>query len=77
MSGRVIDLAVVNMDPSVFYVASATGGVWKTTDNGVRFTPVFQNEATHSVGDVVVHQRDTSIVGGGTGERATILYIFR
>ena len=71
MSGRVIDLAVVNMDPRVFYVASATGGVWKTTDNGVRFTPVFQNEATHSVGDVVVHQRDTSIVWVGTGERAS------
>lgn len=71
VSGRVIDLAVVNMDPRVFYVASATGGVWKTTDNRVRFTPVFQNEATHSVGDVVVHRRDTSIVWVGTGERAS------
>ncbi|HAC06875.1 MAG: hypothetical protein MK486_05860 [Gemmatimonadetes bacterium] len=71
MSGRVVDLAVVNMDPRVFYLASATGGVWKTTDNGVRFAPVFQNEATHSVGDVVVHQRDTSVVWVGTGERAS------
>ncbi len=71
MSGRVVDLAVVDMDPRVFYLASATGGVWKTTDNGVRFTPVFQNEATHSVGDVVVHQTDTSVVWVGTGERAS------
>jgi photosystem II stability/assembly factor-like uncharacterized protein len=70
MSGRVVDLAVVNRDPKVFYLASATGGVWKTTDNGVRFTPVFQNEAVHSVGDVAVHQKDTSVVWVGTGERA-------
>lgn len=71
MSGRIVDLAVVNMDPKVFYVASATGGVWKTNDNGIRFTPVFQNEAVHSVGDVVVHQTDTSVVWVGTGERAS------
>ena len=49
MSGRVVDLAVVNMDPRVFYLASATGGVWKTTDNGVRFAPVFQNRG-HAFG---------------------------
>ncbi|MCH7564628.1 MAG: hypothetical protein IH968_12485 [Gemmatimonadetes bacterium] len=70
MSGRIVDLAVVEMDTRVFYVASATGGVWKTTDNGIRFTPVFQNEAVHSVGDIAVHQRDTSVVWVGTGERA-------
>lgn len=70
MSGRIVDLAVVNADPTVFYVASATGGVWKTTDNGVRFTPVFFHEPVHSVGDIVVHQRDTAVVWVGTGERA-------
>ena len=62
MSGRLVDIAVVEMDTRVFYLASATGGVWKTTDNGVRFTPVFEREAVHSVGDVAVHQRDTSVV---------------
>ncbi|MDT8369529.1 MAG: hypothetical protein RQ745_10005 [Longimicrobiales bacterium] len=71
MSGRIVDLAVVERDPSVFYVASSTGGVWKTTTGGVTFEPVFQNEGTHSVGDIVVHQRDTSIVWVGTGERAS------
>lgn len=70
MSGRLVDIAVVEMDTRVYYLASATGGVWKTTDNGVRFTPVFEGEAVHSVGDVVVHQRDTSVVWVGTGERA-------
>lgn len=70
MSGRLVDIAVVEMDTRVFYLASATGGVWKTTDNGLRFTPVFQDEAVHSVGDVAVHQQDTSVVWVGTGERA-------
>jgi photosystem II stability/assembly factor-like uncharacterized protein len=71
MSGRIVDLAVVESDVRVFYAASATGGVWKTTNGGVTFTPVFQDQATHSVGDIAVHQRDTSVVWVGTGERAS------
>ena len=70
MSGRVVDLAVVESNPYTFYVASATGGVWKTVNNGVTFDPVFSREATHSVGAITVHQRDTNIVWVGTGERA-------
>jgi photosystem II stability/assembly factor-like uncharacterized protein len=71
MSGRIVDLAVVESDPYVFYAASATGGVWKTTNNGVTFTPVFEDQGTHSVGDIAVHQADTSVVWVGTGERAS------
>jgi len=71
MSGRIVDLAVVESNPKIFYIASATGGVWKTTDNGVRFAPVFEREAVHSVGDIVVHQTDTAVVWVGTGERAS------
>lgn len=70
MSGRIVDIAVVESDPYVFYAAAATGGVWKTTNNGVTFTPVFEKEATHSVGDIAVHQVETSTVWVGTGERA-------
>ena len=70
MSGRIVDLAVVESDPQVFYAASATGGVWKTTNNGTTWDPVFQDQGTHSVGDIAVHQRDTSVVWVGTGERA-------
>ena len=70
MSGRLVDIAVVEMDTRVYYLASATGGVWKTTDGGIRFAPVFEREAVHSVGDVAVHQRDTAVVWVGTGERA-------
>lgn len=70
MSGRIVDIAVVESDPYVFYAASATGGVWKTTNNGVTFTPVFEREATHSVGAIAVDQSNPDIVWVGTGERA-------
>ncbi len=70
MSGRFVDIAVVERDPFTFYAASATGGVWKTENNGVTFEPIFEREATHSVGDIAVHQGDPDIVWVGTGERA-------
>ncbi len=70
MSGRIVDLAVVEKDPYIIYVASATGGVWKTTNNGVTFKPVFENESTHSVGDIAVHQEFPHHLWVGTGERA-------
>jgi photosystem II stability/assembly factor-like uncharacterized protein len=70
MSGRFVDLAVVDADPYTFYAASSTGGMYKTTDNGVTFTPVFEREGTHSLGDVEIFQPNPSIVWVGTGERA-------
>ncbi len=70
MSGRIVDLAVVEANPSTFYIASATGGVWKTTNNGLTVSPVFEREGTHSVGAIAVHQVDTNVVWVGTGERA-------
>jgi photosystem II stability/assembly factor-like uncharacterized protein len=68
MSGRITDLAVVESDPTTMYVASATGGVWKTTDNGITMTPVFERERVHSVGAVAVFQGDPNVVWVGTGE---------
>ena len=70
MSGRVVDLAVHEANTSTFYVATATGGVWKTINNGVTGTPVFEREATHSVGAIAVSQVDSNQVWVGTGERA-------
>ncbi len=71
MSGRIVDLAVVEADPTVWYAATSTGGLWKTTTNGVTLTPLFDQQSVHSIGDVVVHQRDTNVVWIGTGERAS------
>jgi photosystem II stability/assembly factor-like uncharacterized protein len=68
MSGRITDIAVNESNPYEFYAASATGGVWKTTDNGVTWVPVFEREATHSVGAIAVDQRDPNVVWVGTGE---------
>src|SRR5215467_6924313 len=62
MSGRIVDIAVVESNTYTFYVASATGGLWKTTDNGTTFAPVFQNEAVASLGCVTVSQSNPSVV---------------
>jgi photosystem II stability/assembly factor-like uncharacterized protein len=71
MSGRIVDLDVNERNPYVIYAASSTGGVWKTTTNGVTWQPIFEKEGTHSVGDIAVHPVDTGVVWVGTGERAS------
>jgi photosystem II stability/assembly factor-like uncharacterized protein len=68
MSGRVTELAVVESKPDTFYVATAGGGVWKTTDAGTSFTPVFDGASTQSVGAVALCQAKPDIVYVGTGE---------
>ena len=70
MSGRVVDFAVLESDPTTFYAATATGGLWKTTSNGVTFTPVFEHERVHSIGAVAIAQRNPDVVWVGTGEAA-------
>ncbi len=70
MSGRFVDLAVMESAPHVFYAAASTGGLWKTTNNGASFTPLFDSEGTHSIGAIALNQRDTSLIWLGTGERA-------
>jgi len=71
MSGRIVDLDVNERNPYVIYAASSTGGVWKSTTNGVTWQPIFEKEGTHSVGDIAVHPVDTAVVWVGTGERAS------
>lgn len=68
MGGRITELAVVDKSPSTYYVAAASGGVWKTTNNGVTFAPVFDNESTASIGAVAVSQSNPDVVWVGTGE---------
>ncbi len=67
-SGRVSDVAVYEANPSIFYVGSAHGGVWKTTNNGATFTPQFQDHGLMSVGDLAVSQKNPNLVWLGTGE---------
>ena len=70
MSGRFVDMDVVESNPFIMYVASSTGGMYRTTDNGITWTPVFEREAVHSIGDVAIYQPDPNIIWVGTGERA-------
>ena len=68
MGGRISDLAVVESDPAVFYVGTATGGVWKTQNSGITFDPIFDGQATASVGDVTVAPSNSNVIWVGTGE---------
>lgn len=67
MSGRVSDLAVNPDDPTEFYVAYASGGVWHTINNGTTFTPILDNTQTQNTGDIDVHWKSKTI-WVGTGE---------
>lgn len=67
MSGRVTDVEGIPGTP-VFYFAAATGGVWKTTNSGTTFRPLFTDERVSAMGDLAISQSDTSIVWAGTGE---------
>jgi photosystem II stability/assembly factor-like uncharacterized protein len=67
MSGRVVDLEVNASDPAVFYVAYASGGVWKTVNNGITFTPLFENLPCMTIGDIAVDWKN-NVLYVGTGE---------
>jgi photosystem II stability/assembly factor-like uncharacterized protein len=68
MGGRIDDVAVVESDPATAYIATATAGVWKTTNHGTTFRPVFDDQPCQSIGAVAVSPSDPSIVWVGTGE---------
>ena len=68
MSGRIADLAVYEANPAIFYVGTAHGGVWKTTNNGTTFEAQFQDQGLMSIGDVTVSQSNPDLVWVGTGE---------
>jgi photosystem II stability/assembly factor-like uncharacterized protein len=67
-SGRIIDLAVDPRDARVWFVATAGGGVWKTTNGGTTFKPVFDGEKSFSIGCVTIDPRDSLVVWVGSGE---------
>ncbi len=68
MSGRITAISVFEADPSTFFVATASGGLLKTVNNGITFEHQFDKEATVSIGDVCVAPSNKDIVWVGTGE---------
>lgn len=68
MSGRVMDFAVDPQNPAHYFVASASGGVWKTANAGTTWTPLFDKEGAFSIGCVTLDPKNPSVVWVGTGE---------
>jgi photosystem II stability/assembly factor-like uncharacterized protein len=68
MSGRVKVVAIHPEDKQTWYIGVSSGGVWKTTNAGTTFTPVFQNEGSYSIGSVVVDEKNPNVIWVGTGE---------
>ncbi|MGH7615717.1 MAG: WD40/YVTN/BNR-like repeat-containing protein, partial [Gemmatimonadaceae bacterium] len=66
--GRIDDIEVAPSDPSTIYLAFATGGLFKSENNGTTFQPVFESYETASFGDVAIHPTNPNIVYAGTGE---------
>lgn len=68
MGGRITDIEGIPSPSRTFYVAAATGGIWKTTNAGTTFRPVFDHERVVSMGDIAIAPSDTNVVYAGTGE---------
>src|SRR6266403_1455436 len=67
-AGRTVAISGVNHQPNVFYMAAVNGGVWKTTDFGNTWTPIFDDQPTGSVGALAVAASDPNIIYVGSGE---------
>ncbi|MFW5761496.1 MAG: WD40/YVTN/BNR-like repeat-containing protein, partial [Cyclobacteriaceae bacterium] len=68
MSGRIADIAIHPQDDNLWYVAVGSGGVWKTKNAGVTWTPVFDDQPVYSIGCVTIDPNNPHTVWVGTGE---------
>jgi len=68
MGGRIDDFAVIESNPHIIYAATASGGVWKTTNNGITWIPIFDDQTTSTIGDVTICPSNPDIILVGTGE---------
>ncbi|MCX6153046.1 MAG: glycosyl hydrolase [Candidatus Kapabacteria bacterium] len=66
--GRIVDLAVNPVNKNIFYIAVACGGVWKTTNSGISFTPIFDSQKSFSVGCISIDPNNPHVVWVGSGE---------
>ena len=70
-TGRVQDIAIDPKSPNTWYIATAFGGLWKTTNRGTTFTPVFDDGGSFTLCCVVVDAKNPNVVWLGTGENAS------
>ncbi len=69
MGGRIQDVEVDPRDPATIYIGAAAGGIWKTTNKGTTWTPVFEGQPDNTFGDIAIFAGDSRIVWAGTGEQ--------
>ena len=67
-SGRIADIAIHPKNESTWYIAVGSGGVWKTTNAGTTFSPIFDAQTSYSIGCVTIDPSNPSTVWVGTGE---------
>ncbi len=67
--GRIHDVEALPDDPATIYVASASGGLWKTTNQGTTWTPIFDHQSVSTFGDLAIAPSDPDVVWAGTGEQ--------
>lgn len=70
-AGRIADIAVNQKDRSTWYVGVGSGGVWKTDNRGTTWTPVFDSEASYSIGCITIDPNNPDTVWVGTGENVS------
>lgn len=68
MGGRVTSIVGIPSPSRTFYVATAASGIWKTTNAGTTFEPVFEHEPVSSMGELAIAPSDTNVIYAGTGE---------
>src|SRR5262245_7339166 len=66
--GRVARVCGVPGDPNVYYAATASGGVWKSSDAGASFQPIFDDQPVSSIGSIAVAPSDPNVIYVGSGE---------
>ena len=71
MGGRIADIAVNPKDTNTWYVAVGSGGVWKTTNRGTTWEPVFEDQPSYSVGTVTLDPNNPEVIWVGTGENVS------
>src|SRR5688572_21981388 len=68
MGGRVADVEGAPGNPNLVYVATGSGGIFKTTNGGMTWTPIFERQGTISVGDIALEPNNPDVIWVGTGE---------
>ena len=69
MSGRIDDIEVYENKSQKFYIATASGGLWLTENNGTTWTSLFDQESSITIGDIAISQTDEHLIWVGTGEQ--------